>query len=95
MYTLTYTVNNQDSIQSFYSKEEAIEKAIDMILEEYIDVQGDIICDEEDHRFDDLLNDQSININWSVLKPRFVQELLTGCCKGVGGCTLYIIKKED
>lgn len=82
-------VDNQ--VFNFETKEEAEEKSLAMILQEYKDVEGDIICDEDDTRFDDLLNDPNIYINFQLLLPRFKKELESGQCKGIGGCSLYTI----
>lgn len=83
-------VDNQ--VFNFETKQKAEERAIAMILQEYKDVEGDIICNEEDDtRFDDLLNDPNICINWNVLLPRFKKELESGQCRGIGGYSLYIV----
>ena len=92
MWQLKYVLNETETVETVESKALAEQKVLDMILEEYKEVEGDIICEDgDDTRFDDLLNDPNIIVNWKLLLPRFRQEIQTGQCKGIGGYSLYTI----
>lgn len=81
-------------VKNVETKEEAEQLIMDLILQEYMEVDGDIICEEgDDTRFDHLLNDPEIIIHWRILLPLLQAELKTGQCKGIGGYTLYTLNQ--